>query len=190
MAPRIEKGEEFDEDHEVKDAETLYDHLRRGAFSGIDVGLVHGRMDSIEKQSVMEKFVSGETRLLVSTSVIEVGVDVPAATVMVIEGADLFGLAQLHQLRGRVGRGGGKSYCFLLSPAAGSDSEVRGRLLAFCRLNDGFKIAEMDLRSRGPGEMAGIRQSGWGNQVMADILDAPDLFREVQEEICQLTGSQ
>lgn len=189
VAPRIERGEEFDEGHEVKDAETLYDHLKRGVFSGVDVGLVHGRMDSIDKQSVMEKFVSGETRLLVSTSVIEVGVDVPAATVMVIEGADLFGLAQLHQLRGRVGRGGGKSYCFLLSQAAGSDSEVRERLLSFCRLNDGFKIAEMDLRSRGPGQMAGIRQSGWGDQVMADILDDPDLFREVQEEISQLAGS-
>ena len=139
------------------------------------------------KSSQLWKNLYQETRLLVSTSVIEVGVDVPAATVMVIEDRSVW-IGTTSSAKRK--EGGGKSYCFLLSPAAGSDSEVRGRLLAFCRLNDGFKIAEMDLRSRGPGEMAGIRQSGWGNQVMADILDAPDLFREVQEEICQLTGSQ
>ncbi len=188
VAPRIERDDEFEDgEDEIKDALTLFKNLTSGVFRDVRSGLVHGRLSSEEKRSVMNEFTEGKTKLLVSTSVVEVGIDVPCATVIVIENADLFGLAQLHQLRGRVGRGGGESFCFLLC-SAGASSEATERLRAFCKLNDGFKIAEMDLRYRGPGEMAGMRQSGWGDQVLAEILDDTDLFREVQGEIGRLLG--
>ena len=119
---------------------------------------MHGRLSAAEKQARAARFASGETKLLVSTTVVEVGVDVPNATIMVIENADRFGLAQLHQLRGRVGRGSKESYCFLLSE---SDSKTaKERLSILCSTTDGFKIAERDLEMRGPGELIGARQHG------------------------------
>ena len=126
---------------------------------GDQVAVVHGRMRGPEKDAVMERFISGETRLLVATTVIEVGVDVPNASLMIVEAADRFGLAQLHQLRGRVGRGAEKSVCLLVrSPQIGETA--RARLALMRETNDGFRIAEEDLKLRGAGEMLGVRQSG------------------------------
>jgi ATP-dependent DNA helicase RecG len=126
---------------------------------GDQVALVHGRMRGPEKDAVMERFVAGETRLLVATTVIEVGVDVPNASLMVIEAADRFGLAQLHQLRGRVGRGSEKSVCILVRGAHIGET-ARARLALMRETNDGFRIAEEDLKLRGAGELLGTRQSG------------------------------
>jgi ATP-dependent DNA helicase RecG len=136
----------------------------------------------------MDDFVSGKIRLLVSTSVVEVGVDVRRATVMVVENAERFGAAQLHQLRGRVGRGAEQSYCFFLSRARPDDLSMK-RLAFLCGHHDGFAIAEMDLQLRGPGEVAGFRQTGWDDLKVADILKDAPVFRQIQEEIdAQLPG--
>ena len=144
---------------ELKAAITEYERLSREVFPVLKVGLLHGRIRSEEKESVMEKFRAGELQVLVSTTVIEVGVDVPNATVMVIEHADRFGLAQLHQLRGRIGRGSGKSLCILVGPKNLS-GEARERLETMARTSNGFEIAEVDLKLRGPGEFFGTRQHG------------------------------
>jgi ATP-dependent DNA helicase RecG len=153
--PVIEESEKLD----VQAAVRMHEHLARNVFPEFRVGLLHGRLSSQEKESAMLAFKSGETQILVSTTVIEVGVDVPNATVMLIEHADRFGLAQLHQLRGRIGRGRAKSYCLLL--ASERRTEVaEERLRALAETTDGFRIAEMDLKIRGPGEFFGTRQ--WG----------------------------
>jgi ATP-dependent DNA helicase RecG len=150
-------------------AETL-----RARF-GDRVGLVHGRMKPVEKDAVMQAFAGGQTRVLVATTVIEVGVDVPKATLIIIEHADRFGLAQLHQLRGRVGRGGGQSRCLLVRGSALSET-TRARLALMRESNDGFRLAEEDLRLRGGGEMLGTRQSGdagfrlAGPEMLADLI--------------------
>lgn len=142
----------------LKAAEKMYRHLSKLVFPGVPVGLLHGRLKAAEKADVMSRFKNGEIRILVATTVIEVGVDVPNATVMVIEQAERFGLAQLHQLRGRVGRGAEQSYCILVT---GKMSDAgRERIRTMVDSNDGFHIAEMDLRLRGPGEFFGTRQSG------------------------------
>jgi ATP-dependent DNA helicase RecG len=133
------------------------------------LGLLHGRLSSAEKDEVMESFRAGKLDILVSTPVIEVGIDIPNATVMLIESADRFGLSQLHQFRGRVGRGQDQSYCMLL---AENPSEVaRERLDIIENVQDGFKLAEEDLKMRGPGEFFGTRQSGLPNLRMAKISD-------------------
>src|SRR5206468_4855426 len=135
---------------ELKAATSMADELSKTFFKDYSIGLVHGRMKGEEKDEVMRRFKTGEHQLLVSTTVIEVGIDVPNATVMLIEHAERFGLAQLHQLRGRVGRGPWKSYCILLtSGRLGEDAERR--VAAMVETNDGFKIAEVDLQLRGPG---------------------------------------
>jgi ATP-dependent DNA helicase RecG len=144
---------------ELKAAITEYERLSREVFPKLKVGLLHGRMKSEEKEGVMEKFRAGELQILVSTTVIEVGVDVPNATVMVIEHADRFGLAQLHQLRGRIGRGSEKSLCILVAPK-NLAGEGRERLETMERTSNGFEIAEVDLKLRGPGEFFGTRQHG------------------------------
>jgi ATP-dependent DNA helicase RecG len=144
---------------ELKAAITEYERLSREVFPGLKVGLLHGRMKSDEKEAVMENFRSGKLQILVSTTVIEVGVDVPNATVMVIEHADRFGLAQLHQLRGRIGRGSEKSLCILVAPE-NLAGEGRERLETMVRTCNGFEIAEVDLKLRGPGEFFGTRQHG------------------------------
>jgi ATP-dependent DNA helicase RecG len=179
VVPRIEHDESLDT---IRDAESAFAELRKGAFAGVPCGCLHGRMSSDEKGRVMTSFAAGGIKLLVSTSVVEVGIDVPRATVMVIENAERFGLAQLHQLRGRVGRGNEKSYCFLLT-SPGVDSAAAERLSFFSRHHDGFKIAEMDLTLRGPGEVAGFRQTGWEDLQLADIVRDAGLFREIQAEI-------
>lgn len=138
--------------------EELAPRLQQEVFPDLTVGMVHGQMKSEEKQAVMEAFTGGKLSVLVSTTVVEVGVDVPNATLMIIENAERFGLSQLHQLRGRVGRGGGESYCVLLTDSRSPDS-LR-RLKTFCSTTDGFRIAEEDLRQRGPGDFFGAQQHG------------------------------
>jgi RecG-like helicase len=127
---------------------------------GIGVGLLHGRLNPKERDEVMDDFRSGKLRVLVATTMVEVGVDVPTANVMLVEGAEYFGLAQLHQLRGRVGRGGGQGH-FLLVPGRTLSETTAARLNAIVSHNDGYALAEMDLKLRGPGEELGLRQSGW-----------------------------
>ena len=163
-----------------------YDRLRETTLAGLRVGLLHGRMPLPEKQAVMDLFRSGEIDVLVTTPVIEVGIDVPNATVMLIEGADRFGLAQLHQLRGRVGRGEHQSYCLLLSESPSSDAEQRMDVLV--RTNDGFQIAEADLRLRGPGDYFGTRQSGLPTLKMAR-LDDRDILASARSEARDLLDS-
>jgi ATP-dependent DNA helicase RecG len=154
--PLISESEKMD----LKNLEEGYRHITE-AFPDIKTGMVHGRMKPAEKENAMQKFKQGETRILVATTVIEVGVDVPNASVMVIESAERFGLSQLHQLRGRVGRGAEQSYCILMSSFKISN-ESRKRLSTMVRTNDGFEIAEVDMKLRGPGDLEGTQQSGIG----------------------------
>src|SRR3989449_6396382 len=144
---------EESETQAVKAAEKMHQHLSQEVFPDINVGLLHGRLPSDEKEAVMDRFKQGQIKILVSTTVIEVGVDVPNATVMLIEQAERYGLAQLHQLRGRVGRGGEQSYCILVTERM--NETARERIRTLVDSNDGFAIAEMDLRLRGPGEFFG-----------------------------------
>jgi ATP-dependent DNA helicase RecG len=144
---------------ELKAAMEEYGRLSREVFPKLKLGLLHGRLSSDEKEEVMQRFRKNEAQILVATTVVEVGVDVPNATVMVIEHAERFGLAQLHQLRGRIGRGAQKSHCILVAPFRMTD-EARARLETMVRTSNGFEIAETDLLLRGPGEFFGTRQSG------------------------------
>ncbi len=169
VCPLVEEGEL----ENVASAEEYAAELMLKEFSDIPVGLVHGKMKSDEKDEVMKRFVSGEYSLLVATTVIEVGVDVPNASVIVIENAERFGLSQLHQLRGRVGRGEFQSYCVLVSDKGGQNT--RARLEVMCSTNDGFKIADEDLRMRGPGDFFGERQHGLPQMAIADFADTKSL---------------
>lgn len=153
--PLVEESEKMD----LKDATQRYEYLRDKVFPKCSVGLVHGKMKTAEKEEVMRRFVAGEIQILVSTTVIEVGVDVPNASLMIVEHAERFGLSQLHQLRGRVGRGAEKSYCILLTSDK-KTSVAEERLGIMAKTNDGFIIAEKDLELRGPGELLGTKQSG------------------------------
>ncbi|MFB3118890.1 MAG: helicase-related protein, partial [Stenotrophomonas maltophilia] len=173
--PLIDESEAI----EAKAATEEYKRLSQEVFPDLKLGLLHGRMPAKEKDRVMRQFRDGELDILVSTAVVEVGIDVPNATVMMIEGADRFGLSQLHQFRGRVGRGEHKSYCILLSDSA---SEVaKERLATLEQIHDGFKLAEADLELRGPGDFFGTRQSGLPNLRMAHLSDR-DLLDSAREE--------
>ncbi len=165
ICPLIEESDTL----EVKAATTEFERLQSEVFPEFKLGLLHGRMRAKEKDEAMQAFRNNETNILVSTAVVEVGVDVPNATVMMIEGADRFGLAQLHQFRGRVGRGEAKAYCILLSESR--SVEARERLAVLERTHDGFALAEEDLRLRGPGEFLGQRQSGLPDLRIARLSD-------------------
>ncbi len=163
--PLVEESEKTDSKAAVEER----DRLQKDVFPDLRLALLHGRMKPDEKDLVMERFRAGEEHILVSTSVVEVGVDVPNATVIVIDGANRFGLAQLHQFRGRVGRGQHQSYCLLVSDK--NDGQENERLKAMVEISDGFKLAEKDLEQRGPGEFLGTRQSGFSTLKMASLTD-------------------
>ncbi|TET50775.1 MAG: ATP-dependent DNA helicase RecG [Anaerolineales bacterium] len=165
--PLVEESEKID----AKAAVEEHERLRKEVFPDLRLGLLHGRLKSEEKEATMASFASGELDILVATSVVEVGVDVPNATVMLVEGAERFGLAQLHQFRGRVGRSGHESYCILVSST--SSDETNERLLAIEATSDGFELAEKDLQLRGPGEFLGTRQSGLPDLQLAAVTDVP-----------------
>ncbi|MDE2998151.1 MAG: ATP-dependent DNA helicase RecG [Gemmatimonadota bacterium] len=172
---------------DVRAAAAAFEELRDGALSGLRLGLLHGRLAPAEKDAVMAAFRNGSLDVLVSTTVIEVGVDVPGATVMMVENAERFGLAQLHQLRGRVGRGAAGSYCILIAdPADGLSPDARERLDAMAATGDGFEIAEMDLRIRGPGQIFGTRQAGYPEFRFADLARDLDLVRSSRKEAAEL----
>ena len=176
------------EESELKAAIKMYRELSGKVFADLKVGLLHGRLDADLKDQVMRMFQKGELQILVATTVIEVGVDVPNATIMVIEHAERFGLAQLHQLRGRIGRGAAKSYCVLMTGGKITE-EGQKRLDAMVQTNDGFKIAELDLELRGPGEFFGTRQAGMPNFRVANIIrDAQLLEAAKQEAAAVLAG--
>ena len=172
---------EEDEENELKAARQMHRELREKIFPSLHVGLLHGRLDAEEKEHVMREFQRGKIEILVATTVIEVGVDVPNATVMVIEHADRFGLAQLHQLRGRIGRGAAKSYCVLMRGSKVSEEGER-RLDAMVRSNDGFQIAELDLELRGPGEFFGTKQAVIPSFRVANIIRDRQLLEAAKRE--------
>lgn len=182
VLPLVEESEKLD----LKSAIDEYQHLQEGVFPEFKVGLLHGRMTSAEKEAAISQFRQNQTQILVSTTVVEVGVDVPNATVMLIEHADRFGLSQLHQLRGRVGRGASQSYCLLMNSS--KTETARQRLKVLEQSQDGFFIAEMDLRFRGPGEVLGMRQSGLPDFALASLVEDQDvleLAREAAEKVVE-----
>jgi ATP-dependent DNA helicase RecG len=175
--PVIEENEET----ELKAAMKMYGELSKKIFPDLNVAVLHGRMEADLKEQVMRLFQKGKIQILVATTVIEVGVDVPNAAVMVIEHAERFGLAQLHQLRGRIGRGAAKSYCILMTSGKVSD-EAERRLDAMVRTIDGFEIAELDLEMRGPGEFFGTRQAGMPSFQVANLIRDRDLLELAKKE--------
>ena len=183
VCPAIEEGETDD----LKAAEVWAQTLREYVFPNLRVALLHGKMKQADKDAALGAFSRGETDILVATTVVEVGVDVPNATLMVIENADRFGLSQLHQLRGRVGRGRAKSYCVLVSD--NRSTETRERLKALCATNDGFRIAEEDLKLRGPGDFFGNRQHGLPLFRMGNLLQDTSVLKQAQAAAAALIAS-
>lgn len=175
VCPAITESEKL----QAAAAEDLHLRLSQDEYPDLKVGLLHGQMKPADKEAVMEQFRSGQLHILVSTVVIEVGVDVPNASVMVIEDANRFGLSQLHQLRGRVGRGEWQSYCILIGAATSTDTEAR--LSTMVRTTDGFEIAEEDLRIRGPGDLIGVRQSGAAELKVADLVKDMVLLQRAKD---------
>ena len=171
MLPQIDDTGDDDSKSVLKE----HDRLQKGPLQGLRLETLHGQMDAEQKRQVMSDFRDGKIDVLVATTVIEVGIDVPNATIMVIDNADRFGLSQLHQLRGRVGRGSELSYCLLLSDAQSESASAR--LTAMTKTGDGFEIAEMDLKLRGPGHFFGTQQHGLPEFKMADITSEIELLK-------------
>ncbi|MBL6800809.1 MAG: ATP-dependent DNA helicase RecG [Synechococcus sp. BS307-5m-G37] len=180
VLPLVEESEKMD----LRSAVDVHRQLEEEEFPDLKVGLLHGRLPSAEKQAVIQAFARGETQVLVSTTVVEVGVDVPEASVMMIDHADRFGLAQLHQLRGRVGRGAAASRCLLINDSR--NPLARQRLEVLVRSTDGFEIAEMDLRLRGPGQVLGTRQSGLPDLALASLADDGSVLEEARDEAADI----
>ena len=178
ICPLVDESEALED---VRSAEEEFERLRAGPLAGYRLDLLHGRMKGREKDAAMSRFAGGETQVLVSTSVVELGVDVPAATVIVIEGAERFGLSQLHQFRGRVGRSHRQGYCLLFSSDGETNAEAQDRLRAMERTNDGFELAEMDLALRGEGEAWGLAQSGGDAMLRVARPSDRDLLFEARE---------
>jgi ATP-dependent DNA helicase RecG len=174
VLPLVEDSETSD----LRSAVEVHGQLSAEVFPDLQVGLLHGRLASADKQAAIAAFARGDTQVLVSTTVVEVGVDVPEASVMVIEHAERFGLAQLHQLRGRVGRGAAASHCLLIHE--GRQAQARERLEVLVRSSDGFEIAEMDLRLRGPGQVLGIRQSGLPDLALASLSEDGEVLEQAR----------
>jgi ATP-dependent DNA helicase RecG len=198
--PLIEESDKID----LKAATQQYEYLQKNIFPNHRLGLLHGRLKSEQKDVVMKQFTAGEIQILVSTTVIEVGIDVPNATVMIIENAERFGLSQLHQLRGRVGRGADQSYCILIANYGWFDAHAKGmealevreekehartRLETMVQTTDGFAIAEVDLKLRGPGEFFGTRQSGLPALRIADLVEDAELLALARNEAFDLIKS-
>ena len=183
VCPLVEESDKLGAKSVVAEAE----RLQASVFAHRRIGLVHGKLKSEEKQQVMNQFASGKIDILVATSVIEVGVDVPNATIMLVEGAERFGLAALHQLRGRVGRSEHKSYCYLI--AENTNPDAYQRLKALERTNDGFRLAQIDLELRGPGQIYGQRQHGQLDLKMADLSDVK-LIAEVRKAVLGFLESE
>jgi ATP-dependent DNA helicase RecG len=188
VLPLVEESEKL---ADLKAATVERDRLAAEVFHGVPIGLVHGRQPSPERNAAMERFRAGKDRILVATTVIEVGVDVPNATVMLIEHAERFGLSQLHQLRGRVGRGAAKSFCLLITGTSGAEwgPIARERLKVMEQTTDGFRIAEADLEQRGPGEFLGTRQSGLPEFAVAELARDQKILAEAREEAFALVES-
>ena len=170
ICPLVEESEK----QALLDVHTLYEELQKIYGGTFRIGMVHGRMSGEEKQQGLEDFAAGKIQLLIATTVVEVGVDVPTATVMIVEHAERFGLSQLHQLRGRVGRGKQQSYCILLGEPAGDTAYQR--LLAMQQTNDGFALANLDLKLRGPGDFWGFRQHGLNDLKVLDLTQDQDII--------------
>lgn len=181
VCPLVEETEKSD----LKNAVELSEKIQK-QFPAYVVGLVHGRMKAAEKDDVMTRFASGEIHILVSTTVIEVGVNVPNSNIMIIENAERFGLSQLHQLRGRVGRGGDQAYCVLI--AHGSGELIKKRMSTMCESNDGFYISEQDLKLRGPGDFFGTRQHGLPEMKIANLFEDTDVLKQAQEAAAEILG--
>lgn len=171
--------EESDEALGLKSAEQFAEELSQSAFEGYNLGLLHGKMKPKDKEKVMKAFSDGDVQILVATTVVEVGVDVPNATIMVIENAERFGLSQLHQLRGRIGRGNKKSFCVLVSDS--KSENARNRLMIMKKYSDGFRIADEDLKARGPGDFFGERQHGLPTLKIADMLEDIEILHLAQD---------
>ena len=176
VCPLVEESDKID----LLDAETLFNRLKADVFSDIKISMLHGKMKNSEKDQIMKDFKQGKTKILVATTVIEVGIDVPNATIMVIEHAERFGLSQLHQLRGRIGRSNKQSYCYLIAHHPIS-KEARERLTVMVETNNGFKIAEKDLELRGPGEFLGTVQSGLPEFKFANLYRDQNLLQKARQ---------
>ena len=183
VCPVIEEGGKLD----LKPAVRMYEQLARNVFPEFRVGLLHGRLPSEEKEDMMQRFKRGEVQILVATTVVEVGVDVPNATIMLIEHADRFGLSQLHQLRGRIGRGSKKSYCLLMADERRSEISQE-RLNTMVATTDGFRIAEIDLKLRGPGEFFGTRQWGIPAFRIANLLRDQEILEWAKREAAEFVA--
>jgi len=182
VVPRIEQDDEAPDESTLKTVDSVADKLKKGALSKVPVTRLHGQMSSDKRDEAVNTFKNGAPGIMVSTTIVEVGVDISDAAVMVIENPEIFGLAQLHQIRGRVGRGEKRSYCFLLPGSTLNENSMK-RLKFLKECHDGFELAEWDLRNRGPGDVCGSRQSGWDDLKCADILKDAKLFCEILREI-------